>query len=195
MQTHPFQCRCGTLKGEVARPERGVRAVCYCRDCQAFARELGDPGAVLDELGGTDVVATQSRYVRFTSDTRTLACLSLYPRGLLRWYASCCRTPIGNTPRDWRLPYIGLVHACLGTVEPLKRSWPRVQLRVNTKGASGAPPRMPWTQFLPMLAFMPRMAAARLSGAYRQTPFFDEQGKPRAEVRLAARRGSRGSPG
>lgn len=188
LDTHPLQCRCGMLKGEVAQPRRAVRAVCYCRDCQAFARELGEPGAVLDAFGGTDVVATQARYVRFTSDTRTLACLSLYPRGLLRWYASCCRTPIGNTPRDWRLPYVGLVHTCLGTVTPVEHSWPRVQLRVNTRSAAGPTPAMPLTQFLPMAVFIPRLLAARLSGAYRQTPFFDDRGKPRAVVNLAARR-------
>jgi hypothetical protein len=134
------------------------------------------------------VVATQGPYVRFTSDTRTLACLSLSPRGLLRWYAACCRTPIANTPRNWRLPYAGVVHACLSAVQPIERSWPKVQIRVNTHGASGPVPRTGWTQYLSMAAFAPRMLASRLSGAYRCTPFFDEGGVPRAEVYVAPRR-------
>ncbi len=57
---HRFQCRCGALQGEVLRPERGVRAVCYCGDCQTYAHLLGEASLVLDPLGGTDVVATPS---------------------------------------------------------------------------------------------------------------------------------------
>jgi hypothetical protein len=188
MNPHPIQCRCGSLKGEVSHIEAGIRAVCYCRDCQAYAHVLGEATSVLDAVGGTDVVATQGRYLRFTSDTRTLACLSLSPRGLLRWFAACCSTPIANTPRNWGLPYAGLVHTCLGTVQPIERSWPKVQMRVNTHGASGAVPRMGWSQYLPMATFVPRMLGAGLSGAYRRTPFFDEHGVPRVEVRLAPRR-------
>lgn len=188
MKLHPIQCRCGALKGELSHVRRGIRAVCYCRDCQAYAHALGEAASILDVLGGTDVVATQARDVRFTSDTRSLACLSLSPRGLLRWYAACCRTPIANTPRDWRLSYAGLVHTCLATAAPIERSWPKVQMRVNTQGASGPVPHMGWTQYLPMSLFVPRMLGSRLSGAYRETPFFDQRGAPRAEVRLASHR-------
>jgi hypothetical protein len=42
-----------------------------------------------------------------------LRCVSLSPRGLYRRYAGCCRTPIGNTPRDPRVSHVGLVHDCL----------------------------------------------------------------------------------
>jgi hypothetical protein len=115
---HRFQCQCGTLKGEITQPDKGVRAVCYCRDCQTYAELLGHPQRVLDPLGGTDVVATQARYIRLTSGTEALACLSLSPKGLLRWYAQCCSTPIANTPRNWKLPYVGLVHTCLGHPGP-----------------------------------------------------------------------------
>jgi hypothetical protein len=40
MDVHPLRCSCGTLKGFVTHPERVNRVVCYCRDCQAFARFL-----------------------------------------------------------------------------------------------------------------------------------------------------------
>ena len=86
---------------------------CYCRDCQAFAHALGNPGAILDKLGGTDIVATLQQYVTFTKGTEALACLSLSERGLLRWYANCCNTPIANTARNPKLSYVGLVHTCL----------------------------------------------------------------------------------
>jgi hypothetical protein len=185
---HRFQCQCGAVTGEVDHPERSVRAVCYCSDCQTYAHLLGHPERVLDELGGTDVIATQSSNVRFTSGTQALTCLSLSPGGLLRWYASCCGTPIANTPRDWKLPYAGLVHTCLRQPEPMERSFPRVQLRVNTKRARARPPRD--NSVAGMVSFarvVLGLVASRLRGGYRASPFFRADGSPVADVAVAPR--------
>lgn len=184
--THRFQCRCGTVQGEVAGGARAMRAVCYCGDCQAYAHLLGEPGQVLDALGGTDIVATQSSNVRFTAGTPQLACLSLSPRGLLRWYAACCRTPIANTPRDWKLPYAGLVHTVLERPDPIERSFPPVQMHVNGKSAHGKPPGgWPIGATLQFGGMMLRLLLARLRGSYRVTPFFDAQGAPVVPVQVA----------
>jgi len=183
---HPFQCRCGTLQGEISHPEHGMRAVCYCGDCQAYAHLLGQPQQVLDRQGGTDVVATHARYVVFTSGTHALACLSLSPRGLLRWYARCCGTPIANTPRNWKLPYVGMVHTCLRQPEPLERSFPEVQMRVNRKRAKGETARA--GGLVGMVRFgglALRLIASRLGGGYDRTPFFDRNGLPVAEAVVA----------
>jgi hypothetical protein len=40
--------------------------VCYCRDCQAFARFLENPG-MLDAAGGTEVVLVAPGRLRFTT--------------------------------------------------------------------------------------------------------------------------------
>ena len=185
---HPIQCRCGLLRGEVSRPEHALRAACYCRDCQAYAHALGQGAQVLDANGGTEVVVTPAGNVRITAGHEHLACVSLSPRGLLRWYADCCTTPIANTPRDWRLPYVGLVHTCLRQPRPMEHAFPRVQLRVNTQSAHGRPPpssRVAGTaRFLRMAL---RLVAARVRGAYRKTPFFDGQGTPVAPVRVLER--------
>jgi len=179
---HRFQCRCGTLQGELDAPGSGVRGVCYCRDCRAYAHVLGQPEGVLDPWGGTDLVATQSRYVRFTAGAGSLACLSLSPRGLLRWYASCCNTPIANTPRDWKLPYAGMVHTCLERPEPMERSFPRVEARVNVKSALGTPPQEGRGGMMRYAALMLRLLVSRISGGYRRSPFFDAAGAPVAQV-------------
>ena len=185
---HSFRCACGQLQGRVAQPGRGVRATCYCRDCQAYAHLLGQPDRVLDAAGGTEVVATQATRVRFTSGTESLACLSLSPRGLLRWYARCCQTPVANTPRDWRLPYVGLVHTCLGDAAEVDRTFGPVQLCVNTDGARQAHPRgrgaRGWARFLGLVL---RLAGARVRGAYRGSPFFDANGQPVVPVEVAPR--------
>lgn len=183
---HRFQCQCGTLKGEVSSPERGMRAVCYCGDCQTYAHLLGHPHRVLDPLGGTDVVATHARYVTFTSDTQTLACLSLSPRAVLRWYARCCDTPIANTPRNWKLPYVGMVHTCLRQPEPLERSFPEVEMRINRKSANGnAAGGGNLRGLLRFGGMVLRLTASRLDGGYHETPFFDAIGVPVAEAVVA----------
>jgi len=166
------------LTGLVSQPRKASRGLCYCKDCQAFARYLGNPDTVLDDMGGTDVVATLGNYVRFTGGTDRLACLSLTDRGLLRWYASCCRTPIGNTLRNFRVPYVGLVHTCLGTPAAIEASFGPVRMRVNTKSARGHPKSMPLSQAAALLRFFPRVLLARLDGSYKTTPFFTVEGTP-----------------
>lgn len=183
---HRFQCRCGAVRGEIAHTGQAVRAVCYCTDCQAYARLLGQAPAVLDAHGGTEIVATRSGNVRFTSGTADLACLSLSPRGLLRWYASCCDTPIANTPRNWKMPYAGMVHSCLRHPDPLERAFPDVQLAANTKSAIGKPTGA--TSMAGVARFartMLRLGGDRLTGRYRVTPFFDAHGAPVAAVVVA----------
>ena len=186
--SHRFQCRCGQLQGVVDQPERGVPVVCYCADCQTYAHLLGHPERVLDPLGGTDIVATDSRYVRFTAGTQALACLSLSPRGLLRWYAKCCDTPIAATPRNWKLPYAGMVHTCLSQPDSLEQSFPQVQTRVNTQSAKGKPPGGAGVRGMARLTgLILRLLASRLNGGYRLSPFFDAQGVPAAGVVVAPR--------
>jgi hypothetical protein len=184
---HRFQCRCGALQGEVTQPARGVRAVCHCTDCQAYAHLLGDPAAVLDAAGGTDIVASPASTVRITAGADQLACVSLSPRGLLRWYARCCRTPVANTPRDWRLPYAGLVHTVLERPEPMERSYPPPLLHINTQSAPRPAPRSgrPVAGWMRFFGLMGRLMAARVAGRYRATPFFRPDGQPVAPVEVA----------
>lgn len=185
---HRFQCLCGKVAGEVDEPRRAMRAVCYCRDCQAYAHLVGRPQRVLDPLGGTDIVATHARYVRFTRGLESMACLSLSPNGLLRWYARCCNTPIANTPRAWKLPYVGFVHTCLRQPDPLERDFPKVQMRINTKSAHGTPPKDNTVRgFARFVGMVLRMGATRLAGGVKMHPFFGSQGSPIVPIQLADR--------
>lgn len=186
---HPLRCRCGNLKGHVSHPERASRGVCYCKDCQAFAHFLGTTGDILDEMGGTDVVATLPKYVSFTQGVEALACMSLSETGMLRWYASCCNTPIGNTPRDFRVAHVGLVHTCLeDPPRSLDDDFGPVRMRVNTKSARGHPKTMPLSTLVAVLRFMGSLARARLDGSYKTTPFFDpSRGTPVVAPRVLTR--------
>ena len=170
----PLQCRCGQLKGAIARAARLTRVSCYCRDCQAYAHALGNPETVLDDLGGTDIVASLQQHVTLTGNTEVLACLSLSKRGLLRWYAGCCNTPIANTTRDFRLSYVGLVHTCLGqSSSALDVAFGPERIAVNTKHAKARVASSRLRTITSMLSIFASVARARIDGTYRKSPFFN----------------------
>ena len=57
-------------------------------------------------------------------------------RGLLRWYCGSCRTPIGNTPRDPKTSYVGLIRVCLAaSAEEVERAFGRARLTLNAESA------------------------------------------------------------
>jgi hypothetical protein len=178
MNTHPLRCRCGRLQGHVRVSRTATRAICYCRDCQAYARFLG--GDLLDAAGGTEVVAMSPGNVRLEAGVESLACLSLSPRGILRWYADCCRTPIANTPRNPRVAYAGLVQSCLGDESARQASFGPIRLAANRKSARGKPLAVPPARAAVALCNLGlALLGARVSGGYRHTPFFDPaSGKP-----------------
>lgn len=170
--TIAFQCRCGTLQGEIDPRRVYARATCYCRDCQAFARALGRED-VLDPQGGSDVVAMSPAGVRFTRGTEQLACLSLSPKGLLRWHSRCCATPIGNTPREARMAYVGMLGGCLvGSVAEVDAALGPSRIALNIGSARGrvAPTRL--RSFAGVLRIVRGVLGARLGGQDRQSPFF-----------------------
>jgi hypothetical protein len=163
------------------------RAVCYCKDCQAFAHFLERPDdAVLNELGGTEIVATLPRHVHFTHGLEALACMSLSDHGLLRWYTTCCKTPVANTPRDFKTSYVGLIHSCLGKRAPsLQDSFGPVRMVLQTSSAKGKVTSTPMSNFVNLLKIMTSVIAARMSGHYKSNPFFiEDSGTPIKQPRV-----------
>ncbi|HLD68466.1 MAG TPA: DUF6151 family protein [Pseudomonas sp.] len=182
--THPISCNCGKLKGRLEQTQGVNRGLCYCADCQAFARFLNRDTDVLDQSGGTDVVQTVPKHLSFTEGLEHLACMRLSPNGLLRWYAACCNTPIGNTSANFKLSFVGLIHNCLATEAEAKagaldQAFGPKRMQVNTASALGQPkPRS-----FGLLPAIPRIAGmllkARLDGSYKRTPFFNpDSGTP-----------------
>jgi hypothetical protein len=107
----PLRCRCGHVRGVASKvsPSSGFRFLCYCKDCQAFARFL-ERADVLDVAGGTDIFQMPPARVKLTAGTDALRCLR-FSSNVFRWYTDCCRTPIGNTAADPRFPVIALIHS------------------------------------------------------------------------------------
>ena len=168
-----MQCRCGTIKGVVSNPRSANRAVCYCKDCQAFAHFLGRESEILDERGGSDVVQTLPKNVALTQGIEELACLRLTPKGLLRWYARCCSTPIGNTLWTPKFSFVGLVHTCLENPDrSLDEAFGPATGSVNTASARGNPKPREFGHGAMLWWFMRTVTRARINSDYRLTPFF-----------------------
>jgi hypothetical protein len=174
-----LRCRCGQVQGEVGTARTYTRATCYCTDCRAYAQWLGVPG-LLDEAGGVDVVAMAPTDLRFTAGQERIACMSWSERGIYRWYASCCRTPLGNTPRDPRMHYVGVSTACLeGAGAAVDAAFGVPRRCLASTGAATAPVRKrPFTTAWGILRVVIGLAGAKLRGR-RESPFFDAStGKP-----------------
>lgn len=176
---HPLQCRCGTLKGRVSHPRAATRAICYCKDCQAYAHFLGRAADVLNAQGGTQIVATLPAHVQLTHGLHALTAVSLSDKGLLRWYAGCCGTPIGNTPRDPHTPYVGLVSSCFTHGAASLQDFGPVRAILNPKSATAAVGATPGHNLMAMLRLTTMVIGGRLRGSWRDTPFFSpESGAP-----------------
>jgi hypothetical protein len=115
-----LSCRCGALRGCVKNAAPGTvnRVVCYCDDCQALAHHLGRAD-LLDPRGGTDIVQVAPTSLVFHQGTERIVGVRLTPTGLHRWYASCCKTPVGNTVGP-AIPFIGIAaHSFAGDADRL----------------------------------------------------------------------------
>ncbi|MEJ8569149.1 DUF6151 family protein [Elongatibacter sediminis] len=174
--SYRIQCDCGRLGGTLATNAPVRRCICYCRSCQAFAHFLDAAGTVLDERGGSDIIQTQPRFVKFDRGSDQLACMRLSEKGILRWYAGCCHTPIGNTLHTSRFPFISFIHTCFDTGgTDIESAFGPVRMHVYTDGAHGnsRPESTGMTLF--MLRLMGQVAWTRIIGARRRTPFFDPE--------------------
>jgi len=183
---HPLQCRCGTVKGWVKEPHSANHSMCYCKDCQAFAHFLGHDAQILDAQGGSDIIQVLPRNVSFTQGVEALACIRLTDKGMLRWYAKCCNTPIGNTMPNYKFSFVGLVHNCLENSQtPLQDSFGPVRVWANTQGAKGEPKPKSRGLGTILLWAVRNVLKARISGAYKETPFFlRDKGTPIATARV-----------
>jgi hypothetical protein len=103
-----FSCRCGEVRGFVANasPQTVNRVGCYCDDCQAFAHWLGRAD-LLDAQGLSDIVQVAPATFAFVQGQDRIKGVRLSPKGLYRWYASCCNTPVGNTLTP-AVPFVGI---------------------------------------------------------------------------------------
>lgn len=169
MEGTAFRCRCGQLRGDLGDLAQAeyTHVRCHCTDCRAAYTYLGqaDPGSV-------GILQTTQDRVHISAGSEHLAVFRHSPRGALRWFAKCCGTPLFFTPLKRRLVITGLNTDALESPDDLgpvqvEAFLPSPHGRPRHRGAAGL-----------VAAVIKRMLANNLSGAWRQTIFFDEAGAP-----------------
>mgnify|MGYP006287799987 CR=1 FL=1 len=172
-----FGCTCGTLRGYLASQgvRSGTHVDCFCADCRANELYHGMPDPA---PGPVDLFHMAPDGIRIEAGAAHLAAIRLSPKGMLRWYAGCCGTPIANTFAGPALPFVGLRTAVLERPErlgPLRGHGfvPHPDGRTRHAGSIAV-----------VGGLLRRALVARLTGRWRFTPFFDAAGAPAGPVRV-----------
>ena len=188
----PLRCTCGRLRGVVrdVSPRTVNRVVCCCQGCQGYAHRLGRAAEILDEHGGTHVFQASPGRFAITEGEEYLACLQQTEKGALRWFASCCDSPIANTLPSMQMPFLAIVETVVdrsqldASIDDLLGP---VLVRVNGRFPRALARRLRATRWalVKMLArYGPMLLMWRLRGAHKASPLFDPStGRPVREPR------------
>lgn len=180
---HPIQCNCGAVKGKLENIGTSNRLICYCTDCRAFAHFLDKAPAILDAQGGTEIVQVAQQHLLFSQGEEFLSAVRLSEKGMIRWYASCCGTPIGNTLASPKMSFIGLIHNCLDRQQMDKDFGAKVAV-LNTDTALGhvKPKQSGLLGFL--VRFLWIVTTNRINGGYKESVLFNATGLPRVTPKI-----------
>jgi hypothetical protein len=113
--------------------------------------------------------------------------MRLTPKGLLRWYAACCNTPIGNTWPTTAMPFIGVIGAFIGAppeaLGPIRgRAWAK-----TAKGGRAAVPKDGVPDPVMVARVLAKLVRWRLRGDHKRSALFDAAtGRPLVEPRVLA---------
>lgn len=178
-RTLHFACACGELHGRLVdvAAHDGTHIKCYCDDCRTNLVALGhsDPAAE-----GVDLFQTTPDKIKIDAGGENLSVLRLSPKGLMRWYAKCCSTPLFNTMAKRGIPFVGVAgdqikeHEALGPVRA--RGFVPKDGKTTHENAGHM-----------MTSMMARAGKSWIKGTWRDTPFFDETGTPTVPPRVLSR--------
>ena len=183
MDSLQLKCSCGKVRGEILEvaPNSGIHLVCYCDSCQRFQETLGCAEAFLNEHGGTEIYQTAPSRIKITEGQEHIRCLKLTKKGPLRWYASCCNTPIGNTMKA-SMPFVGIIQSFVDADETKRQEvmGPIIAEVQTTHAYDSLPDHIKPVGF-PIgitLKIMSKILFWKLRGFARPSPFFDAEGTP-----------------
>ncbi|MFS4580217.1 DUF6151 family protein [Phaeobacter sp. C3_T13_0] len=167
-----FACDCGQIRGELSQDAQkaGTRIVCFCPDCRAneIYHKQPDPAP-----GPVDLFQVNPDGLKFHQGQGLLRVMRLSPKGLHRWYAGCCGTPMANTLAKPTLPFAGMRSDRFADKDALGK----IRTRAFVK-KTGKQPRTEGAIRM-VISLLSRMISARLSGRWKETPFFNvENGTP-----------------
>ena len=103
-----IQCDCGKFKARLNNIKKATtgRLVCYCNDCQNYARKLCRHD-LLGPYGGTEAVVVYPSDYEIIEGKDLLVCNLLSPSGASRFSTTCCNTPVANTKQ--KFPWVSIL--------------------------------------------------------------------------------------
>jgi hypothetical protein len=162
-----FACTCGAVTGHLvgATSGGGMHLGCHCTSCRQAELALGQPDP---RPGPVCLFQTTPDRVQFERGTDQLGVLKLSPASkTYRWYATCCNAPLGNTGPGPGFPFFSLCTTRVTNRDALGRI--RTEAFIPQPGGG--------TKHRNIGAFVYSLIrtglASRLSGRWKQTPFFD----------------------
>lgn len=170
----PFSCRCGAVTGviEHATAAQGDHIVCHCTDCRDLVRHFGQEDRILDEHDGTALYQSRCARMRIHQGKDKFAGLHMTNGPTLRWYASCCGTPMFNTYKNARIPYVTTILANCDAEGRKRLGEPLGHLFLgDAKGDTSNVRPLSMNKLL--RRFLPRMIKDILSKDRRRTELFD----------------------
>ncbi|SDZ52930.1 Uncharacterized conserved protein [Jannaschia faecimaris] len=177
-ETLGFACKCGKLRGEIrdVSPAACTKIVCHCKDCRSAYTHLGlaDP----EKVG---ILQTTQDRITITEGGENLRVFRHTPKGALRWFATCCNTPLFYTPLKARLVHVGVNADRLSNPEAggkvLAEAFiPKPGGGQAHKGVGRMAARM-----------VGRMVAKNISGEWRDSPLFASDGSPTRDPQILSR--------
>ncbi|MBJ7539367.1 DUF6151 family protein [Marinomonas transparens] len=185
-----LKCACGSVQGTTTNVtgKSGTRVVCCCDDCQSFAHYLEQESDaseqkvdVLDQYGGTDIFQMPIASLKITQGNEHVSCMRLSPKGIHRWYAKCCNTPIGNT-MDAGVPFVGVIHNFMDNEATREADLGKSRGHIMVKFATQHVPENLQVSFFKItLRVLAKLLIWKLKGLNKPSVFFKENGDPVVE--------------
>jgi hypothetical protein len=172
----PFSCECGDVKGTLhgASPSKGNHVRCYCNACRA---------AVLYTTGkdvgsnGVELFQTTPDKISFQKGQENLSAFSFNPTKLLRFRASCCGVPMFTMLPTPKFALAGMMTDLLDD----KAAIGPVASEAFIPQSDGSAKHSSKLRLYGGTIW--RALVARVTGRWKQTPFFDvATGKPVTEI-------------
>lgn len=174
-----IQCECGRFRARLKAFPRHTpgRLVCYCDDCQTYLRHLGRVD-LLDANGGTEVIPAYPADVEIVQGLEHLKCTRLSPKGMFRFSAACCNTPVANLrPGTPWAGFLRCMYAAKGA-QALDQVLGPVRSRIMGRFATGRPPAgtPDKINLKAMASVLPFVLKGVLMGKSKPSPFFGSDG-------------------
>jgi hypothetical protein len=174
-----LSCACGQVQGrtEDINAKSGNRVHCCCADCQKFAMALEQEHKILDQYGATDIFQLPVAHLYITTGNEHIACLRLSQKGIYRWFAKCCNTPIGNT-LGGKAPFIGVVHNFMQHIESRDQELGKTRGYIHYQSAKQPVPDALKASLLTItIRVLGKLISWKIKGLNQPSAFFKNNGR------------------